>query len=311
MNKYILLSIGFLCSVTIIFGQVTSDFETNIEGWYSEGDGDYEWEIGTGTPGNNFRVNDDATGDINLSYAPAKFLGNWSNTTAGDFLSADIFLHQISGGYANGNFVFQIEGPGGKAKALEGTNPNPFDAWITYSVNMDPAEWNVLEGTWSGILQQVNELIVRMEYINGDEWNRLDNVILSFTPVVIPVAPVICSGFEEGGYDGWSFSGNGSVSNQTSGGNPGRYIRINNGSGTAVALAPPKFLGDWSLIDNHNAELHVDLNINGYTGNPLTTGFFVKIAGPGGEAEFPVGSEISYAYNESPCKNHYPVFGQA
>jgi len=293
MKKLSILILGLL-TVGFVSAQVTSDFETDIENWYSEGDGDFEWEIGTGNPGNNFRVNDDATGDINLSYAPNKFLGDWSNALTTDYISADIYLNQISGGYTNSNFVFQIEGPGGKAKALEGTNP-PFYTWVTYSVTLDPANWNVLEGTWNGILQQVNELIVRMEYINGDEWNRLDNVYLSFTPIVVPVTPVICSDFEDGTYDGWYFTSTGSVSNQSSGGNPGRYIRINDGTGNSLANCPPKFLGDWTQLDNHAAEIQTDIHIISGSGDTYLHEFFIKIEGPGGTATFPIDNSIDNA----------------
>jgi PKD repeat protein len=293
---YILSIFGFLFHC-VLFSQVTSNFETSIEDWYSEGDGDYVWEIGTGNPGNNFRVNDDATGNINLGYAPAKFLGNWSGATTSDYISADIYLNQISGGYISNNFVFQIEGPGGKAKALIGTNP-PFYTWATYSVTMDPANWTMLEGNWADLLQLVNTLIVRMEYINGNEWVRLDNVHLSFTPVIVPVLPEICSDFEAGAFDGWSFSGAGGVTNQSSGGNPGRYLSIANGTGTAIAQCPPKFLGDWSLLDNHAAEIQVDLIVTNYSGSVYLHDYFIKIEGPGGIATFPIDNAIEEAFNK-------------
>ena len=80
------------------------------------------------------------------------------------------------------------------------------------------------------LLEQVNEFVVRVEYINGDEYDRIDNIQLSFTPVVIPVVPVVCSDFEDGGFDGWSFGFTAGVTNQATGGNPGRYIRITDGT---------------------------------------------------------------------------------
>jgi hypothetical protein len=294
---YSILALLFFMMLTV-HGQVISDFETNIDGWYSEGDGDYLLEIGTGNPGNNFRVNDDATGDINLSYAPPKFLGDWSGATTSDYISADIYHHQINGGYAASNFVFQISGPGGVAKALLGTNPTQFDVWLTYSVNFDPAEWTILEGNWSGIISQVNELVIRMEYINGDEWNRLDNVYLSFSPVILPVTPVTCSDFEQGDYDGWAFASIGSVSNQTSGGNPGRAIRISDGSGISLAYAPPKFLGDWNQLDMHAADIRMDILVTSFTGTTLVSSNFLKISGPGGVASFPMDLSIESAFNQ-------------
>ena len=164
------------------FSQVISDFEgDNTDGWVSEGDGVYYYEATTGNPGGCFRVDDDATGDINYSFAPLKFLGNWSSATA-----------------------------------ILSPNP-PYKTWKTYKVSLSPTDWQLNSGTWSGLMQQVTTLIVTMEFISGDEFNRLDNVKLSFSPVAVPVNPVVCSGFEEGNYDGWTFTGSGGVSNQTSG----------------------------------------------------------------------------------------------
>ncbi|HPE57659.1 MAG TPA: PKD domain-containing protein [Bacteroidales bacterium] len=297
MKIHTIISLILFFPIFTVNSQVTSDFESDIEGWYSEGDGDYLWEIGTGNPGNNFRVNDDATGDINLSYAPVKFLGNWSNATTSDYISADIFLHQNSGSYIENNFVFQIEGPGGKAQALLGTNP-PLDTWQNYSVTIDPANWTMVDGDWNSLIQQVNEVVVRMEYINGGEWNRLDNVYLSFSPVIIPVTPVICSDFEQGDYDGWSFANIGGVSNQSSGGNPGRVIRITDGSGISLAYPPPKFLGDWNQIDMHGADLRMDIKVTNYSGSTLISDNFLKISGPGGVATFPMDLSIEVAFDQ-------------
>ncbi|MBC8485668.1 MAG: hypothetical protein H8D45_06470, partial [Bacteroidetes bacterium] len=110
MKNLILINFLFLFLITVLTGQVISDFEINTENWHSEGDGSYYWESGTGNPGGCFRVNDYATGDMNRSYAPVKFLGDWSAATITDYVSADIFLHDMGGGYVNPNFVFRIVG---------------------------------------------------------------------------------------------------------------------------------------------------------------------------------------------------------
>ncbi|MBN3034642.1 MAG: PKD domain-containing protein [Bacteroidales bacterium] len=265
--------------------QVLSDFEQgHTDGWVSEGDGDYLWEGGTGNPGGCFRVNDDATGNMNRAYAPLKFLGDWSAATPVDTLRADIFLHKIASAYVGSNFVFRIIGPGGQATGILNPTP-PNDTWITYSLPLEESAWQLNDGTWSGLMQQVTTLIVTMEYINGDEYVRLDNVGLSITPMNLPVIPVICSDFEAGGFDGWTFTGAGGVSNQSSGGNPGRYIQVANGSGTAYAFAPPKFLGDWTQLDNHAADVRFDLKITGTSGSLVLSDAFLSISGPGGEAK--------------------------
>jgi PKD repeat protein len=279
------------------FAQVISTFDTDTDNWHSEGDGDYYWEAATGNPGGCFRVDDDATGDWNNGFAPVKFLGNWSSATTSDYISANVFIHQINGNYSVGTYVFKIKGPGGEATAFVDVQP-PLDTWNTYTAYLDPANWTLISGTWSQILQQVNELVVRVEYINGDEYDRIDNVQLSFTPVVIPVVPVVCSDFEAGGFDGWSFGSTAGVSNQPTGGNPGHYIRITDGTGISTAYPPPKYLGDWNQLDNHNADVRVDLKVTDFTAVPLLSSYFLRLSGPGGVAQFPMDYSISLAFNQ-------------
>ena len=276
---------------TKLTGQVVSDFEAgNTDNWHSEGDGIYYYEAGTGNPGGCFRVDDDATGDWNNAFAPVKFLGDWSSATNTDYIKADIFLHQTNGPYSSGTFVFSIKGPGGEARAFSGVQP-PFDVWTTYTAHLNPADWELISGDWNLLMQQVSEVIVRAEYIQGDEYNRLDNIELSFTPVVVPVEPVICSDFEYEGYDGWSFDSTGGVTNSTTGGNPGHCIQISDAAGVlSTGYAPAKYLGDWTLLDNHAAEIRVDLKVSDFSGPVLISDYFIKISGPGGEAKFPMDS---------------------
>lgn len=298
MKTHILLFIFALLIWNPGMGQVMSDFEGgDTDGWVSEGDGVYLWEATTGNPSGCMRVNDDATGDMNRAYAPLKFLGNWSEADAYDTLKADIFLNQISTTYVTSNFVFQISGPGGKATGILNPKP-PYKTWITYKISLSAADWQLNSGTWAGLMENVTTLIVTMEYINGDEFNLLDNVSISFTPVAVPILPGVCSAFEETGYDGWTFTGSGGVSNQGSGGNPGRFIQINNGSGTAFAVSPAKFLGDWNLLDNHSADIRFDVKITATTGSILLNDAFLRITGPGGSARIPMDSTVENALNK-------------
>lgn len=286
------MEFGFSC-----LAQVTTYFESSTDGWHSEGDGDYYWEAGTGNPGGCFRVDDDATGDWNSAFAPVEYLGNWSSATTSDFVSANVYVHDISGSYTTSTYVFRIKGPGGEAKAFPEVQP-PLEVWNTYTINMNPSNWTMMSGTWTALLEQVNEFVVRAEYLYGDEYVRIDNVQLSFTPVVIPVLPVVCSDFEDGGFDGWSFSNTAGVTNQATGGNPGRYIRITDGTGTSTAYPPPKYLGDWNSLDNHNADIRVDLKVTDFTAEAFISSYFLQLSGPGGVAQFPMDNSISLAFNQ-------------
>ncbi len=294
--KYLIFS-GLLVAAMAFTGmsQVISDFEGGTtDGWTSEGDGVYYWESGTGNPGGCMRVDDDATGNWNRAFAPLKFLGDWSMADANDTLKAEIFLHRMATTYAANNFVFRISGPGGQATAI--LSPTPVtDVWTTYKVSLSQADWQLDNGSWSALLQHVHTLIVTMEYISGDEYNRLDNVSISFTPVLLPVVPVICSGFEEGTFDGWYFTGTGTSTNQSSGGSPGRYISVANGSSTGYAFAPSKFLGDWTALDNHAAEICFDLRVT-TTGTLLANDAFLRISGPGGAAKIAMSSNLQEAF---------------
>ena len=286
-----------MVTVPQVNAQVVADFEGGTtEGWFSEGDGVGYYEAGTGNPGGCFRVDDDATGNMNRAFAPLKFLGNWSMALASDSLQADIFLHPLATPYVAGNFVFRISGPGGQATAILSPEP-PFDLWHTYKVSLSEGDWQLNSGSWSGLMQNVNTLIVTMEYINGDEYNRLDNVRLSFTPVLLPVNPVVCSGFEEGVFDGWHFLGTGGVSNQSTGGSPGRYLSISNGPATGYAYAPTKFLGIWTLLDSHAAEIVFDLKVS-TAGTLLLNDAFLRILGPGGTAKIAMTGDIAQAFGQ-------------
>ncbi len=200
-------------------------------------------------------------------------------------------------GHIKSNFVFRISGNGAQASGI--INPTPAsDTWVNYKISLNPADWTVDYGSWSALLNNVETLLVTVEYINGDEYNRLDNISLSFSPSRIPISPVICSGFESGGFDNWAFQGQGSVSNITSGGSPGKYLKIdNNNSATAYAYAPTKFLGNWTQVENA-ADICFDLMVSDYTGSTLLDDAFLRISGPGGVARIPMTTNVENAFGQ-------------
>ena len=292
-------SIDIIIFVSIFAGisgaQIDTDFELDsLNNWHSEGDGRYYLEANTGNPGNCMRIDDDATGATNLAIAPVMYLGNWSAADTTDSLTADVFVSLINGTLTSNLWAFRISGPGGSATS-PGITP-VLNEWTHVAVSLDSAQWNLTAGTWQELLAHVSHFEVRAEYVNGDEFVRLDNIGLTISPVIVPIIPPVLSDFEKGSYEGWSFEQVGGTSIPTSGGNPGRYVRITDGTGVSQALAPPKFLGDWRGIDE-KAAVQFDLQITSFSGTLYQHGFWLQISGPGGAALIPVDSTVTDAFN--------------
>lgn len=277
-----------------VFAQVFSNFDTpdSLEGWHAIGDGFFYLEVGTGHPGNCMRIDDDATGSDIYAIAPLKFIGNWSIATQTDSLTADIFLHQISGSPISPPWIFRISGPGGKAIALSGASYQPMaDTWSHFTVSLDSNEWTIQEGDWISLLEHITLMEVRAEFINGDEYVRLDNIGLSFTPLINVVLPPIYSEFDSQSFEGWAFVSTGGASIQSSGGNPAGYIRITDATGISQAIAPPAYLGDWSQLPGQ-ASIQFDLKIFSKSGSFVITHDLLRISGPGGMATIPYDSSM-------------------
>lgn len=85
------------------------------------------------------------------------------------------------------------------------------------------------------------------------------------------------------GLEGWTAVGDGSISWQATGGNPGGYLQaVDPALGINTdAAAPMPFLGDWSSLDGIGW-LSVDLTI--ISGGNVTDGEMFQISGPGGAA---------------------------
>jgi len=294
--KTIITAILISALFAVVQAQVITDFDTDsLENWRSEGDGQYYLELDAGNPGNCMRVNDDATGNTNLAIAPLQYIGNWSAVDTSDSVITDLFVSKISGTHTQNLWAFRISGPGGTATSSAITLV--LEQWNHIAISLDSSNWNISSGSWQELLKHVNHFEIRAEYVNGDEFVRLDNIKLTFSPLVVPVNPPLVSNFEKGNFEGWTFENSGGVSIPTSGGNPGKYIRISDGASITQAIAPPKYLGDWNSLNN-NAAIMLDLKVSNFTGVLLLSDFLIKISGPGGAATIPMDSTISKAFNQ-------------
>ena len=276
---------------------VVTTFDTDREGWQITGDNASAWVASGGNPGGCFYVDDLAVGNFNYAVAPPEFLGDWSGLTTSDSVSFDVrFINTSGGPLDTGDYTFRISGPGGTAIALVGFSP-PQGFWTTVSHPLDPAQWTIVAGTWADILEHVDTFMLGVEYVHGEEDVRLDNIELT-GPVSAVAAPRVQETFSEPGTGDWTFQGTGGVSNPGSDGNTGGYCRVANGAATAYALAPSRFLGDWSALDVTGC-LTIDLRLFSVTGAIGGNAEFIRLSGPGGTAhvalapsEFPLGRQI-------------------
>ncbi|MBD3225321.1 MAG: PKD domain-containing protein [Caldithrix sp.] len=295
LNRIPLIYVISLFLPAFLVAQVTTTFDTadSLENWRAVGDGNFYFEAGNGNPGNAMRVDDDATGNLLFAVAPGKFLGDWRNATPSDSLTADIFLHRIGGSAFTPDWVFRISGPGGQAIALQGSEFSPpSDEWTHFAVALDSTQWTVEEGNWQDLMEHVTMLEILTEYITGDEYVRLDNPALSFTPEVSDVAPPIYSEFDDGSWEGWSFVNTGGVSIENSAGNPDGFMRISDKSDVlSEAIASSVYLGSWADLTDA-AAVQMDLKIISHSGNLQTNHPLIELSGPGGRATIPLDSSI-------------------
>jgi hypothetical protein len=281
----------FVCSIFLfgslpaarVHAQVSTTFDSDLEGWQVIGGNDAAWEEATGNPGGCLSVNDAATGDMDYLIAPPAYHGDWSNMTGLDSLSVEIFHSASDPDDFPPDYIFRIAGPGGSAHALSGLEYLPVqDIWNRFVVSLDPADWTIESGNWTEILSFVNSLRICGEFTSGLEICREDNINLSSTPVPV-FNPCAYDDFNTPGTGDWTFSETGNVSNPGEYGNGGGYVRVADSSGLSRALAPTKFLGDWSGLAV-NGYLSIDLRVISRTTQDLGVSEFIRISGPGGTA---------------------------
>ena len=88
--------------------------------------------------------------------------------------------------------------------------------------------------------------------------------------------------------EGWTLRGSGRLSFKAAGGNPGGFLRYDDVAGTGGdgwIIAPAKFLGDWSFLDQRGVLSwdHIIINPGGSASILKGT---ATISGPGGSATF-------------------------
>lgn len=308
MNQSSLFKLNFVRIILIILiaftfhsptsAQVVSTFDSSdISQWILEGDGSLSHDASVGLSGGCIRFDDPATGIVSVMTIPPAYLGMWNDD--GQEISFDMHIvtsdNDIIDDFA---WVIEISGPGGVAHALPEYIPE-LNEWVNINVPIADSAWTIQSGTWEDILENVNQVRIRVEYISGLEDVYFDNVSLSFTPEVNEINGDVCSDFETYGFDGWTFDDVGAITYTDDSGNPGGAIKISDASGDiSMGSAPWKFLGDWSVLGTE-AVLNFDLRVNSSGSLYMEKEFLIRISGSGGTAIIPADyDEIDDAVNQ-------------
>jgi hypothetical protein len=122
-------------------------------------------------------------------------------------------------------------------------------------------------------------------------WSARSAILLAFlavlvgTSLTIPAAASVNTTFDTG-LEGWLITGDNAFVWSATGGNPDGCLNVNDLATGAhnYAVAPPKFLGDWSTATAADTLSHEVFLINTSGGPHCSPGYVFRIAGPGGAA---------------------------
>ena len=184
--KKTLIILAFLIINTINAQQISSNFNTDDEGWVVIGDATsalpFYFAEG-GKTGGYVSADDTAAGGVWFWSAPAKFLGD-QNTSLGKTLSFDLKQNSLSSQFDDNDII--ISSP--EITIVLDLPNNPDIEWTSYSVTLDATfPWkidNITNGALAtseqilAVLSNITSLKIRGEYVSGADTGGLDNVIL-------------------------------------------------------------------------------------------------------------------------------------
>jgi len=169
----------------------SSTFETSLDGWTlvdadgNSAQGTLFWQATGGNPG-GFAFYRDFGSDGGFISAPSAYLGDWSELNGTGELRYEhriVFMNNVT---AIVPYEVRIAGTGGQARYLGGISPGP-GSWVQVTVPINEIDWTVTTGTWAGILSGVTNLRIRIEQVDGNDHDGIDNVWLGQSSTSIPV----------------------------------------------------------------------------------------------------------------------------
>lgn len=176
-RKTLLAAAASTALATSALAFAESSFDTDLDGWTCAEPAACSWLATGGNPGGHLHSGD-IDGVFDFAIAPAKFLGSWTALDGTGTLRFDHRLFSVDVVNFFGDYFVEIIGPGGTAR-WTASGPNGPTDWVSLAAPIQESAWNVTSGSWVALIQEVTELRVVTEVVNGlGDVTGLDNVQL-------------------------------------------------------------------------------------------------------------------------------------
>lgn len=132
---------------------------------------------GSGGNGGGYVKISDKGGVYSTATVPAKFLGDWSSLDNSGYVTIDLRIISRSGSAFETSEFIRISGPGGSAYVTLDPSDLPESSliWKTFVCEINPSVWTVDSGTWSGLLSNVTDCQINLEFYDSTETIGFDN----------------------------------------------------------------------------------------------------------------------------------------
>ena len=176
-DEYFLLDnveLSFSPLQSAIEGQVCSTFET-LDGWSFVNVASASINS-FGFPNNSVRLGDQL-GPSAIGFAPPKFRGDWTSLDSTDQVKCDIFISTSDPDVISTLDFIVISGNGNQAKIVitESEIDRAYNQWYRYSFPVKESAWQMVSGTWSDLIEEVQRIQLGLEFIIGSEVVYFDN----------------------------------------------------------------------------------------------------------------------------------------
>jgi hypothetical protein len=148
---------------------------TDTEDWSFANTATVAFSATGGNAGGYVQVTD-GTG-TSQAIAPSSFDGDWSTFDGVGTLRVDLRLLSASGNAIGAADFVTLSGPGGAARhSLAAAEIPPIGPlWKTFEIAIEAGAWTLTSGTWSGLLADVGDVRMTLDFYDGNEVVAFDN----------------------------------------------------------------------------------------------------------------------------------------